>query len=100
MMVPEFGGRTPETALNRVVLPAPLGPIKAWIVRSATSIDMPVRAWKSPKRTPIASTLRMGAARPAAGSAIGFSPLAKDRKAASNAPEPAGEEEHDRDEGK
>ena len=29
--VPWFGGNNPETILNRVVLPAPLGPISAWI---------------------------------------------------------------------
>src|ERR1700758_5379545 len=55
---------------------------------------MSVNAWKSPKRTPMASTLRSSAAR----SAIGFSPLAQCRKALSNAPEAAGQEEHDRDE--
>ena len=47
---PPSGGYMPEMALKSVVLPAPLGPIRAWSRRSARVRSTVSTAVKSPKR--------------------------------------------------
>src|SRR6185437_4221824 len=49
---PVVGRVTPVTRLNSVVLPAPLGPISAVRLPSATSKDAPATARTPPKLTP------------------------------------------------
>src|SRR5258708_1337682 len=49
-MVPESGLRVPVSWLTSVVLPAPLGPIRAWISPGRTSIDTESVATSPPKR--------------------------------------------------
>src|ERR1700724_2544149 len=49
-MVPESGLRLPVSWLTSVVLPAPLGPIKAWISPGRTSIETESVAKRPPKR--------------------------------------------------
>src|SRR6185437_3581934 len=48
-MVPESGARPPVSWLTRVVLPAPLGPIRAWISPCFTSIETSSVASRPPK---------------------------------------------------
>ena len=36
-IVPVVGGRAPDTRLTKVVLPAPLGPIRPWMVPAMTA---------------------------------------------------------------
>ena len=43
-MLPPSGGTTPEMAWNMVVLPAPLGPISAVMVRGRTAKSTPLSA--------------------------------------------------------
>ncbi|MCY1302062.1 hypothetical protein D9M70_517030 [compost metagenome] len=47
---PEVGVSTPESWLNRVLLPAPLGPIRARISPARTSRFMSLLATRPPKR--------------------------------------------------
>ena len=47
--VPEVGGSTPAITLNKVVFPAPLGPITPVIDPSSISIEDPSTARKPPK---------------------------------------------------
>src|ERR1700704_2854765 len=49
-MVPESGLRLPVSWLTKVVLPAPLGPIRAWISPGRTSIETESVAKRPPKR--------------------------------------------------
>ena len=51
----------PLITLNRVVLPAPFGPITPWIWPGATSSVMPSSTVRPPKRLVSASTARIGA---------------------------------------
>src|SRR6516225_7902587 len=90
VILPVSGRRTPVIALKNVVLPAPLGPIRAWIVWGSTAIDIPDSAWKSPKRTPTSSAERRA-------SAMMLLPFRGGAEARANAPEPAGQIEHDGD---
>ena len=46
---PEVGSSTPAITLNRVVLPAPLGPIRPVIVPRSISRVAPSTAWNPPK---------------------------------------------------
>ena len=46
---PSSGGNMPDNRLNAVVLPAPLGPISACSVRSATDMSTPCTALMPPK---------------------------------------------------
>ena len=48
---PLVGVTTPQTALNRVVLPAPLGPISPTTLPWSTARETSLRAWCPPKRT-------------------------------------------------
>jgi hypothetical protein len=52
---PDDGGRSPHSASNSVVLPAPLGPISDVIEPAATSSEAPSTAVSPPKRTVISS---------------------------------------------
>src|SRR5215471_12420626 len=54
---PAFGGKTPEIALNKVVLPAPFGPINAVTCRPGTSNDTSEIAVRPPKRRVNRSTV-------------------------------------------
>src|SRR6266849_329725 len=47
---PAVGGSAPDTQLNSVVLPEPLGPISPRISPSRTSNDTPLSAVKPPNR--------------------------------------------------
>ena len=59
VILPSVGAMNLVSMLKQVVLPAPLGPIRAWIeprlTRSATSLT----AWKSPKLLVRPSVTRM-----------------------------------------
>src|ERR1700761_334332 len=90
LISPAFGRRTPVMALKKVVLPAPFGPISAWMVLGSTAIDISESAWKSPKRTPTPSADNTGS-----GMLLPSSRGADD--AADDPPESAGHIEHDRD---
>ena len=46
---PEVGSSTPAITLNRVVFPAPLGPIRPVIVPLSISRVAPSTAWNPPK---------------------------------------------------
>src|SRR6187455_911791 len=46
---PASGRRLPASWLMKVVLPAPFGPITAWVSPSATSKSMPSLAFRAPK---------------------------------------------------
>src|SRR5262245_46344516 len=47
--VPASGRRLPASWLMKVVLPAPFGPITAWVSPSRTSKSMPSQARSAPK---------------------------------------------------
>ncbi len=47
---PSVGSSTPEIMLKKVLLPAPLGPINAWISPALTFIDTSLLATSPPKR--------------------------------------------------
>src|SRR5918996_325463 len=47
--LPASGRRSPASWLMKVVLPAPLGPITAWVSPSLTSKSMPSQARSAPK---------------------------------------------------
>src|SRR5690606_19805147 len=49
-MLPLVGGRSPESRLVRVDLPAPLGPMTAWMVPRHSSSDTSCTAARPPKR--------------------------------------------------
>src|ERR1051326_8308877 len=68
-MVPESGRRLPVSWLTKVVLPAPLGPISAWISPSRTSIERLSVATRPPKRliSPLVSRSASATARPEQG---------------------------------
>ncbi len=61
--VPPVGGCRPVMTLNRVVLPAPLGPMRPVTSFSGTSMVTAARAWRPPKRTETWSTLRSATTR-------------------------------------
>ena len=48
---PSAGSQNREMQLNTVDLPAPFGPIRAWIAPFATSIEKSFNAQRPPKRT-------------------------------------------------
>ena len=50
-MHPEVGHKTPVRQLNKVLLPAPFGPMMARISSRRTSKLTPLSATKPPKRT-------------------------------------------------
>ncbi len=52
---PRVGGWRPVMTLKRVVLPAPLGPMRPWTVPARTATSTSFRAWMPPKRTVICS---------------------------------------------
>src|SRR4051794_33239474 len=54
-MVPEVCRRSPEIRLISVDLPAPFGPMTAWISPTRTSMDTPDTALRPPKRFSSAS---------------------------------------------
>src|SRR5580693_1466717 len=56
MMCPSSGRKNPETMENKVVLPAPFGPIKAVMRPGMTSNDARSTARNPPKRFEIFST--------------------------------------------
>ena len=47
-MAPEVGRRSPETARSVVLFPAPLAPMRATILPSGTSSEIPCSAWMTP----------------------------------------------------
>jgi hypothetical protein len=57
-ILPSSGGNTPATRLVRVVLPAPLGPMRAWISPGRTSREHRHTATSPPKRLVSPSTFR------------------------------------------
>src|SRR5581483_10508609 len=59
---PALGARSPESRLMSVVLPAPLGPITAWISPSSSSSESWSTAARPPKRFESASTRSSGSA--------------------------------------
>src|SRR3569832_390840 len=61
-MSPWFGGMKPEITPNRVVLPAPFGPIKPVIRPSSAAIDTPSTARTPPNRRVRFETTRSGSA--------------------------------------
>src|SRR5262245_17328832 len=71
-MSPDVGGNAPEIRLNRVVLPAPLGPRMARRSPGRTSRSTSRTAWTPPKRRPTPRSRTTGAALSAdvAGAAI------------------------------
>ncbi len=75
----------PESRLKAVVLPAPLGPIRAWRVRSRTAKETPRTALMPPKLLAMSSTARTGAPAAVAPSRMkagGTGPTASTRRAA------------------
>src|ERR1700712_3693084 len=48
LIVPRVGGKNEVSRLKHVVLPAPFGPIKAWIVPVSTRSETPSPAKKPP----------------------------------------------------
>src|SRR5207237_8974307 len=63
-MVPATGRRNPHTALNRVVFPAPLGPMMPWISLASTLSETPSSASTPPKRTVRSATSSVGCSNP------------------------------------
>src|SRR5262245_18929388 len=57
-MRPVSGACSPVTTLNRVVLPAPLGPMRPVTCPTWTSIDTSLSAWRPPKLTDTCCTSR------------------------------------------
>src|SRR5512143_534780 len=58
-MVPAVAARSPESRLMSVVLPAPLGPTRAWRVPRWSSSDTSRAASRPPKRRPSRCVARM-----------------------------------------
>src|SRR5208282_3936670 len=58
--LPALGSSSPEIRLTRVVLPAPLGPITAWIRPARKASDTPSTAARPPKRRAKPRTTRTG----------------------------------------
>ena len=58
-IVPALGCRNLVSRLKQVVLPAPFGPISAWIVPRRTSRSTSLTATKPPKRLVSAAAERM-----------------------------------------
>ena len=58
-IVPSCGRTNPQTALKRVVLPAPLGPMMPVTLPGGTEIDTSLSAASPPKRTDTPSTRRI-----------------------------------------
>ena len=61
---PSSGATKPQTQLNKVVLPAPLGPITPTTSPARADIDTPSSAVSPPKRTVKPSTSRAAAIAP------------------------------------
>src|SRR5690606_24693186 len=91
-MRPWSGGMTPATRLNKVVLPAPLGPISATISPRATDSDAESTARKPRKLFETPST----SSRVASRSVITIVPLAREAQAARDARPDTMGHEHDR----
>src|SRR5207302_5630459 len=83
-IVPESGLSSPESWPIRVVLPAPLGPITAWISPGATDSETPPVATRPPKRL----------VRPAVSSSASATAPPRGRK---EAVKPGLREQHDQD---
>src|ERR1700685_2263546 len=57
---PDLGANNPLTTLNKVVLPAPLGPMRPVTPLSATVSETSVNTWFPPKATHTSETSRTG----------------------------------------
>ncbi len=58
---PEVTGNTPVIRLNTVLLPAPFGPIRPWIVPALTVIENAATACRPPNRLPTSRSSRSNA---------------------------------------
>src|SRR6478736_1203746 len=67
---PEVTGKSPQTRLKRVVLPAPFGPRIARRSPGATSRSTSRTAWRPPNRRPTPRKRRAGSACSAAGASV------------------------------
>src|SRR5271166_58464 len=57
---PDLGANNPLTTLNKVVLPAPLGPMRPVTPLSATLSETSFNTWFPPKATHTSETSRTG----------------------------------------
>src|SRR5439155_2175277 len=94
---PVVTGSTPETRLNTVLLPAPLGPMRPWIAPSVTTMERSATAARPPKRrdTPLSSSSNPDSHLARAGSAAA---LHRASQPTGNRHKPVGHEQHGQDE--